>query len=536
MSSLLACRRLRSLAVLGVFLLLALPIGCSDDPAAPQNDPDDGDGIHTDDGGVGVVIDTRPIFRKGYPVATVTLAFPGRSQFDTELDVDPTTNLAILDIDTDDLTAGELAAFAAGVAANIVAAGADESALATRDEGALVLDNSNTPLVMTTDLPFVPHTVALESDLPYLVQRVGADGVVAGQSGSSSRFDPDATYVIDDRSQQFFFTPVPDSDGMYTVASFTGYEWDALYAWGVVESGGTRVIVLDSDGVLPPAGFVLQQDEDGWVEMKISDAEEYLAFGALQPDGGRPLVLTAGDHDRFRLICDDITWSVTDRGTAFNQPIMTPAILDFAYKGELRNCSGATLEESVGKSEQRTRTTTVGTTESLQLFTSEVRTFGVEIGFSVTAKVGITLEGVGEAGEEATLSEQINVSDAFTTSRTQTSEQTWSRIVSTTEEVSRVRTLTLPPYTAVTVYDAVKTVEDVRVPFTQVLRITGTKKDGGRTLSGPEIRSQMLFNFVGGVIQAVGADYVDVGLRGFAVIDKLFQATTTVTEIEGACD
>jgi hypothetical protein len=46
----------------------------------------------------------------------------------------------------------------------------------------------------------------------------------------------------------------------------------------------------------------------------------------------------------------------------------------------------------------------------------------------------------------------------------------------------------------------------------------------------------MLLNLVGGVIQTVGANYVDIGVRGYAVINKLFKATTNVTEIPGACD
>jgi hypothetical protein len=298
-------------------------------------------------------------------------------------------------------------------------------------------------------------------------------------------------------------------------------------------------MVADTVGTYPRAEFVLRQDEDGWVVLKESHTDRFLTWvsypSAIDPTRGM-LSLTAGSHDRFRLISDDINWNVSDRGTIFEQPIMTPAVLDFAYSATLKNCSGAALEETIGKSEQRTRTTTVGTTEGFQLFESQTQTLNVNVGFSVTANIGVEVPGVGSAGEKVTVSENVGLSEAFTTSTTSTSEHTWSNTTSTTVDVSRERTISLPPHTAVNAYDAIKTINNVRVPFTQVLRVTGTVKNGGRPLSGEEIRSQLLFNFVGGVIQAVGADYVDVGVRGYAVIDKLFQATTSVNDIPGACD
>ena len=47
---------------------------------------------------------------------------------------------------------------------------------------------------------------------------------------------------------------------------------------------------------------------------------------------------------------------------------------------------------------------------------------------------------------------------------------------------------------------------------------------------------QLLFNFVEGVVVAVGDDYVDLGLRGESTIDQVMNATTNVDELEGACD
>ncbi|HYW94724.1 MAG TPA: hypothetical protein VE870_04000, partial [Bacteroidales bacterium] len=124
----------------------------------------------------------------------------------------------------------------------------------------------------------------------------------------------------------------------------------------------------------------------------------------------------------------------------------------------------------------------------------------------------------------------------YTTSQTTTSENTWSESTTTTNEVSRVRTLQLLPYTAVDVYDAIKSVENVVTPFIQVLRISGHYKTSGQALTGPELVTQMQFNFVGGIISDINDNYIEVTLRGRAVMDQVFNATTEVNEIPGACD
>ena len=112
----------------------------------------------------------------------------------------------------------------------------------------------------------------------------------------------------------------------------------------------------------------------------------------------------------------------------------------------------------------------MGTSESLQLFSQDQLSVGVKVGYQVKAQIGNELEG----SAEETVSEEINDNYTYTTSSTSTSENNWSQSESQTTEVSRVRTITLQPYTAVQAYDAVKTVENIKLPFTQTLRIRGS--------------------------------------------------------------
>jgi hypothetical protein len=55
------------------------------------------------------------------------------------------------------------------------------------------------------------------------------------------------------------------------------------------------------------------------------------------------------------------------------------------------------------------------------------------------------------------------------------------------------------------------------------------------TLLAGYIVTQMRFIFVTGVISDVGTDYVDISLRGYATMDEVFEGTTDVSDIEGAC-
>lgn len=533
-----------SIALAGVFSLLMSLAGCSDGgPVAPDDGVEITDeintDIHTDGGNVGVVIDVRDIFKKGYVATSAEVTFQDYPEFSAALDIDPATNLAILSIEVDSLTAEQEAAFAAGVVAHIGIYDANQVELASFEDDRLVLDDSNLPLSISTDLPHVARPVALRQGIPYLLQLEAREGLVT--TCSSDCVQDDVGYTLDDPDlhpkQQFYFTAVDGEADTYFVEHFASA---AGSTWRIVEDG-SRWLRFTDDADFPRADLVLEQDEDGWVKMRLKDTVEYLQYvltrsGTDAGDLGEiRLTGTEEEADRFRLISDNIDWQVVDRGTVFNQPIMSPAKLDFAYKGTLRNCSGATLEETIGKTEGRTRTTTVGTSESLQMFSSAEQSFGVKIGYEVKAKIGADVQ-IGEASSEVTMAEEVSFGTTYTTSQTAATENTWSESKSTTTEVSRTRTLTLPPFTAVEAYDAVKTIDDVRVPFTQMVRITATYEDDGAALSGDEIQSQMLFNLVDGVVSRVGDRFVDISIRGQAVIDQLFEATTNVSELPDACN
>jgi hypothetical protein len=235
----------------------------------------------------------------------------------------------------------------------------------------------------------------------------------------------------------------------------------------------------------------------------------------------------AGAGNRFRLISPDITWSAEDRSTVFQQPIMPASKIEFAYQSTIKNCSSGALTETVGLTKSRTSTRSMETSESLQFFASAERSVGLKVG----AEAGVSVPAVGEV--KATV--EFNSDLSFTTSATTSSENKLSEVNEQTSEVSRMRTLEVLPRTGVEVYDAVRVVKNARIPFTQVLRLKAIYNDGTK-LSGPEILTQMLFNFVEGVPTAIGADYVEVSLRGEVFINEMFETETGAKDVPNACN
>ncbi len=509
--------------VLALALVLTLS-SCSEEPTGPEEevieiDPGGNPDLKVDEGYIGVVIDARKIAKKGYFPTEAQISFPGYSRFNTSLPIDASTNLAILDIHNTELSEEEKNAFANGVTVNIVIRDATQLELAIYDN-ILELNDSNLPLSLTTALPYVPRPVMIDEGIPFLLQNKGSEGVITG-----SCYDCFTTlnYIGNDDKQQFYFTPSGAPDTYYI--SHLGYA-EGIYWYIVYENNSdTGNVTLG----MQPDEFVLEQDEDGWVLIKHKLTGNY-----VREVPGLLLKTKTFGGDRFRLISDHIDWEIEDRGTVYHQPIMPPAQLDFAYLATLRNCSSAILEETVGRTESRSWSTTIGTTESLQLFSGNTSSAGLTVGVEVSARVG---NDATPFGGSITFSAEASVNYEVTTQTTTTTESTWSNSKETTIEVSRVRTLTVPTFTAVEVYDAIETINNIKIPFTQNLRIRAMDtQNNNATLSGDEIVTQMLFNFVEGVVSNVGSDFIDINFRGNATMTSLFNGYTDVNELENACN
>jgi hypothetical protein len=514
---------MRYLISLMVCLSLTIWVaGCSDDPAAPTPETDNETSIiKLDSGNIGVVFDTREIFRAGYRPNTLQISFPDYPQFDTTLDIDALTNVATLTLDNDSLTVDLAMDLGRGTATTVVVLDEDDVELSRVEYATLALNDSNLPMGLDTDLPPADPTLTLKEGVPYLLQAEGADGFMALQCSDCY---VDKPYVFDSDTQQHYFTEVGESGSMvFTIRNespdYPGmndlYMADGLFL-------GVR---SEADG--GPEEFALEPNRDGYVRIRHVDTGKYL-FRTISD------IQLNETGDRFRIISDNIDWAFEDLGTQFNQPIMPPAKLDFAYSGRLSNCSSATLEESVGRTESRTSTTSITTTEGLELFAQSVRSSTVSWGTTVTAGVGFEFAGIG-ASADVEVRKDKSWTQEFTTNQTRSRDSSWSQESSETVEVSRTRTVTVPEFTVVDVDDAVKTIENVSIPFTQILQVKATDRATSTEMTGEEIATQIRANEATCLISEVGSNYVRVSIRGVAQVDQMFNGSTLVDEVEGGC-
>src|SRR5690606_36219780 len=117
----------------------------------------------------------------------------------------------------------------------------------------------------------------------------------------------------------------------------------------------------------------------------------------------------------------------------------------------------------------------------------------------------------------------------YTDTETKTSTNHFEASSTVETRVSFVREVTVHPYSAVSVYDAVQTYKNVQLPYVQKLRVSAV--DEGVALTGEEITSQLIANQFGGVVTETGSDYVLITVRGTIQIANLMEARTDSTPI-----
>jgi hypothetical protein len=487
--------------------------------------------VPVDSGSIGLVIDARPIARKGYQPLKATITFSGDySTYSDEIQIDPTTNVGVFRLKYEDVPAVRREGFAGGVPLNIKVFDEQGTELSDADFDRQEVDASNNPVNIETDLPEILPQLALSPGTPYLIYSetsgmvlttvpVPAVGFAPYPRGVSTRdYNPEG-----DIYQVFYFEKGDDGDqqeyfllgsGGYIISSYPMTQSTVRYTPGEETHLEKLVIEVDSGG---------------WVKLRTQSGNYYKDILDGPTPGGSDYAFygsTEDDYTRFRIINADIRWSLTDRGIKFNQPVLPPARLEFAYSATLSNCSSATLTETVGRNETRSQTFTSGFEESLQLFSSHTAYAEVTAGVEVDATF---------FGRGATYNLQATAGYEYTTAETSTTTNYWQESKTTEVETSRSRTVQLVPNSAVEVYDAVQSLDDVKVPFTKEFRLEGVDSDGQK-IKGSELQFQLFTSQFQGIVTETGPDYVDFTVRGTTIVDRMLEVETRVSEIQGACD
>jgi hypothetical protein len=507
-------------------------------------------------GSRGLVVDTRALLRRGYRPTTVQIAFPDYARLDTELPVDPMTNLAIFVVENDSLTDAESLAFDRGtIRTNIVVLGEDPGAggtpaavgpaTASHDEVELAtsdaprtLDASNRPAsidndTLVTRLP----PLSLSPSTPYLFVADGRDDVVT-RTGTNCKncflnemfslaIDPaDTVWGAPRRRQDFYFRA--ETDSTYTILSFSE---PTLGAYLRPAASGASTIVTTTDTVASAGEFLIVQESDARVTIKDMASQLFLQ----EPDASTSRWTLGAQAARFRLLAPRAELTIQNLGTSFNQPIIPPARVAFAVQTTIRNCSAATVEDVIGRTETRSITRSFATSESFQIVSDTSHSYGYTNSGNLQLKYEPS-DVTGGLSGELNHSWGRNVDGEYSTSQMRDTTRVTQADTTETVEITRERGIIVPPFSAVQVSDLVRTNSSpIVVPWTQTLRIQGEDRSSGDALTGGELVSLLGFNLVGAIPVQTSQAFVDITLRGSTTADHFYKTETTAVELTNAC-
>lgn len=517
------------------FIATILFSQCKKEDIAPLDTIDDNDTLSTDSepykGSIGIVIDARAIARKGYNPQTAVVNFSeDYNKFSRTIPLGEDTYFGVLKFEVDSLTTSEFDGFSEGVPVEIIILDSQQREVGGYEADEQVLDAQNRTLFVDTELPQILPALKLNSKTPYLIQSEDSKKLVTSKPINSIGFPPyprglfAEDYDYTSEYQKFNFVPVPEEgDSVYYILSMDGF---FLY-------GTPDAVLIQSPykyGIDEPSSgypFVIKADKPGWIKLRLLYASKPVKENTEGNSQGHFYSTgSEDDYTSFRLINADLQWTVIDMGTSYSQPILPQAKLEFAYKATLSNCSGATLTETIGRSETRTQSFTSGTEESLELFSSHEASVEVTAGVEVDAKF---------FGKGATYNLEVSAGYTYTTSTTNTSTKYWESTKTTEVEISREREVEIGPYLAVEAYDAVETLSNVKLPFTKKFRISA-QDSKGNPISGDELVFELFSNQFNGVVSATADNFIEITIRGNTVIDKMMEVDTKITEIDDACN
>jgi hypothetical protein len=530
-----------AIAIAGVVLVgCPNPSGSNDQQGDPSN-PDDqqpeqgvrSSQLEVNEGSVGLLVDVRPIVLRGYQPTAVQLEFADYPSFSQTLDVDADTSLATFKVGVETLSQAEVDDLADGTDLTVTVRDSSGTELAQKTNS-IPINSSSQPLSMTTTLPKLYPQFGIMPGVPYHIQVIRDGHTADGQlfrvislpdASNDGDVELDGNFDINNSDQfdeySFYFESTGVDDVYFITVTVDGN--GPYYLYNGVSNLRVTDTAPDSANPEEQYRFGITRDENGLlkVEVMLDNASD----GFLDAYEFDSRIVEGSDYLPLRAFAANIDWDVQDFGPRFADPIIPPAKLDFAYRVVLENCSSATLTETVGALRSETRTTTVGTEESFELFSSSEQSTSV----STSLEIGGAFKAI-----SASASVEVTNSFSYTTSTTQTSTNTWQETDSFTDEVSFERQVDLQPFTAVEAYDSLARFENVKMPFVQRLRVRGSY-NGAITLTGDEIVSQLMANQFGGVVTTVGPDYVDISIRGTAEIANYFEAFRAVVEIPEAC-
>lgn len=536
------------------FTLAITLFNCSKDEGAPPDEIIKGEltdgGVTANDfeaypGDIGVVLDARPIARKGYKPTQVTININANNgNYTQTIPIDEFSFMSQLKIPLEGLSEAAKNELIDGVPITPEYKDANGNIVFTGAEATVSFQaNPNARTVNASSLEETEEnqTVTLSEATSYYIQRMNADGspdnsawrhltstVYANVITSNiTNFDGTET----DRIFQFIAIPnefntflikLKDSGRFLRVSNINQFN-------GTVHEAPNLSPSTDFDYVvnIPRYRFKIEKVNNGsyriiaYNDLPIKQVEGYGLTTASSIAG------EAAVEPTWRMVSTSVEWNVSNIGTSFLEPILPKPQTAFSFNSTLTNCSSGNLNQDVGVSVVESYARTVGWEESLSVNTSN--------SFSVGAEVSVGFE-ASFFGNSASydMSLSTNYTQEWSSTSTSSNWQDYTSDESTTLAITR--NIDVPPGTAALVYDVYQFYPNTKVNFVQRLRVEGTDRDTNLPLTGQEIKSQFYFNQFNGVITTIEANSIVITLKGTVTLERLIKVEHRADDAPANCN
>jgi len=508
------------------------------------------------EGEIGVILDARPLARKGYKPTQVTINVNASSgDFTQTVLIDEYTMLGQLKLHIESLSDDAKTELSGGV--EITPEYKDENGDIIFTEATSTVSFQANPNVRTANAGNLQETIenqtlTLSERTTYYIQQMNEDGSPnngAWRYLSGASFGQVITANVTDfnaneTDRGFVFIAIPGEFNTFAIRHTASGRF--------VQA--TRINVFSSSFVAPNLStqtnfseiqnasnynnfkYRFDQLEDGSysiVNIAWGDAfplQQIEGFGLSfsrwvdNPNNGERVFAEAR---RWRVVSTNVQWTVTNIGTDFQEPILPKAETGFSFNSTLTNCGSGSLSQTVGVNSSETNTNTVGWEESLSTSTSNT------VDVSATVSVGFEAKFFGTGA-----SYDMSLTAGYSHSWSSTEESSnWGD--ETTKEqtvLSSERTVTVPSGSASLVYDVYQFYPNTKVNFAQRMRVEGLDTETNTPLTGKEIKTLFYLNKFNGIIISVEPNSIVITLKGTVTLDKIIRTESDVQDVTVNCN
>lgn len=558
---------LRNLTLLSILLLTFSCLGCSEeDRPSDIGDGETGelietpgqisiDDFETFEGELGFVIDARPLARKGYKPAQVTINVEASNGNYTEtVPVDKYTLMGQLKIPLQGLSEAAKSELTNGV--DITPEYKDSTGTTIYTEPTFTQSFQSNPSPRIANAGILEETeenqtLSFRPGTSYYIQRMNADGspntgsmtiTTAASLDNVISATEDTQFNGNEPNRGFTFYPVPDQPNTFLIRHTASQRFIRNAVVTTTNASGATYLAMqlrantDLDAIQNASDYhnyqftFEKQDNGGYVikntnGIPAKQAPGYgLAFVDTITNNSNGNVTTTEDRT-WRIVTASVNWSVASIGTTILPPVLPKPETAFEFNSVLTNCGSGTLSQTVDSTVEENVSRTVGWEETLSMSTAN--------SFSVTA--GVDVEFSAQLfGTGTTVNASLETSYQHDWSSTETNSNWESSSEENSVTLYSSRTVTVPSGNASLVYDVQQFYPETKVNFVQQLRVEGT--DGGNPLSGQELRTLFyLTNFTGVVSEIEGTSIV-VTLKGTMVLDKIVDFESNVQDVPSDCN